>query len=90
MLVHNFVMSSHFSKVSVLTIRVTDFCCRYVSTPSLVKLRWCELLGMRRSNSFALEIRFLRSHMAGLDGSVTSSHLFCSISEKNGTATLIL
>ena len=31
-------MSSHFSKVSVLTIRVTDFCCCYVSTPSLVKL----------------------------------------------------
>ena len=37
---HNFVTSSHFSEVFVLTtcIRVTDFCCCYVSTPSLVKL----------------------------------------------------
>ena len=86
--VHNFVTSSHFSKVSFLTIRVTGFCCCYVSTPSLVNHSdGANYLGIDSQTALDQQIRFFRSHMAGRDGSVTSSHLFYNISENNGTAT---
>ena len=98
MLVHNFPFTilsrpAIFPKVSVLTIRVTGFCYCYVSTPSLVKLSdGANFLGLDSQTALHQQIRYFRSHMAGRDGSVTSSHLFCNtnISENNGTATLIL
>ena len=62
-----------------------------LSTPSLVKLSdGANFLGLGSQTALHQQIRFFRSHMAGRDGSVTSSHLFCNISENNGTATLIL
>ena len=47
-------------------------------------------LGLDSQTASHQQIRFFRSHMAGRDGSVTSSHLFCNISGNNGAATLIL
>ena len=58
---------------------------------SLVKLSdGANFLGLHNQIALHQQIRFFRSHMAGRDGSVTSNHLFCNISENNGTATLIL
>ena len=80
--VYNFVTSSHFSKVSVLTVRATDFSCCYVSTPSLVKLSdGADFLGLdpgiRQSNSFAPTNQIVSVHtwldVAGLSRPAISS-----------------
>ena len=84
MLVHNFPFTilsrpTFFLKVSVFTLRVTDFFCCYVSTPSLVKLSdGANFLRLDSQTALHQQIRYFRSHMSCPAESVTSSHI-CSL-----------
>ena len=75
MLVNNFLFTilsrpAIFPRCLLLLIRVTGFCCCYVSTPSLVMLSdGANFLGLDSLTNLHQQIKIFRSHMAGRDGS---------------------